>query len=476
MTHEAKPEGYRAGREARATVRLYASGRDATFRRVSYLILILLGGYLFFDRAFAWIHIPGTPIFIGEMVLLAGLFVVYRSRQSLTFIRRSPAMQFLVMFMAFGLLLTLGGLNEHGQDAIRDGALWYYGIFAVVTGSLFMAWEPAYDLFVRWYTRIIPASLIVGLVRLVLANRPALLIPDSDVPVTSHKPGNIGVQAVLLVAFLILVVAPEAKRKDAVRNSVLGVSGLILVLMAGTQNRGAMVASLLALGWLFFLARDARPLMARAIGLLVGAMLLAFAVNLSFELERREFSVSQFWKNITELQVIADPDGDLANDGTAAWRLQLWDLVLDDTLTADRFLSGFGFGPNLADRYGFVAGGTGPQLRNPHNSHLSVLARMGLIGASLWLTLWAVWYRTLWRAAKKFRYAGADQKSGFLKWCMIGATALLINGVFDPSLEGPQAAAWLWTIFGAGAVLAVEANTARWRQRRPTWAETVAGT
>jgi len=475
MTHQAKPGAYQPGHRARAAVRSYTTEREAVYQRLSYLMLFLLGGYLFFDRAFAWLHVPGTPIFIGELVLLAGLFVAYKSHKSLAFIRRSPAMQLLVGFMAFGFFLTLVGLSEHGQDAVRDGALWYYGLFAVVVGTLIMAWDPAYDLFIRYYTKVIPAFLIAGVIRLLLANRPSWEIPDSAVPLTSHKPGNIGVQAVLLVAFLILVLAPDATRKDAVRNAVLGVAGLILVLMAGTQNRGAMVASMLVLAWLFFSAREARPLMGKAIALLVAAMLIAFAVDFSVELERREFSLSQFWNNITTLQASAASDGTIANDGTAAWRLKLWDLVLDDTLTGDRFLSGFGFGPNLADRYDFVAGGTGPELRNPHNSHLSVMARMGLIGIGLWVMLWGVWYRALWKGARRYRLAEEDQKAGFLTWCMIAATALLINGVFDPTLEGPQAAVWLWTIFGAGAVIAAEANLTRWVRREPSWADTVTG-
>ncbi len=474
MTDQAKPVAYQPGHRARAAVRIFMVDRDALYQRVAYLLLLLMGGYLFFDRAFAWFHVPGTPIFIGEVVLGAGLFVVYKSRKSVAFIRRSPAMQLLVVFMAFGLVLTLAGVGEHGQDALRDGALWYYGLFALVTGTLFMAWPPAYDLFLRWYTKVIPAFLIVGLARLVMANRPSWLVPDSDVPITSHKPGNIGVQAILLVAFLILVVAPGATRKDAVRNAVLGVGGLILVVIAGTQNRGAMVAAALVLIWLFFSARRARPLMGGAIALLIAALLLAFAVDLTVELERREFSVAQLWDNIVTLQIQNDSE-ELVNDGTVAWRLKLWDLVVDDTLTAERFLSGFGFGTNLASRFGFVAGGDGPELRNPHNSHLSVMARMGLTGFGLWILLWVVWYRTLWKAARKFRYAGQDQKSGFLTWSMMAATALLINGIFDPSLESPQAAVWLWTIFGAGAVLALDANTAHWRERRPSWAETVTG-
>jgi hypothetical protein len=40
-----------------------------------------VAGYLLFDRAFAWIHIPGTPIFVGEVALAAGLVVIIRTPQ-----------------------------------------------------------------------------------------------------------------------------------------------------------------------------------------------------------------------------------------------------------------------------------------------------------------------------------------------------------------------------------------------------------
>ena len=40
-----------------------------------------------------------------------------------------------------------------------------------------------------------------------------------------------------------------------------------------------------------------------------------------------------------------------------------------------------------------VTNGADP-LRSPHNSHVDVLARMGLMGISLWIALWLGWY---WR-------------------------------------------------------------------------------
>lgn len=471
--HPADDSSYLVSTAAQTALRAGRRQRDNLYVTLARALAVLLAGYLLFDRAFAWLHVPGTPLFIGEIVLGFGLYVTFRSRQAGRFMRLSPPIQMLVVFMGFGALLTIIGVMSHDpQEAARDAAIWYYGLFAIVIGSLARAWEPAYDFFLRWYVKIIPVFLLVGVVRLLFANQDGgIAVPDSDVAITSHKPGNLGVQAVMAVAFLLLVVAPELDRKERNRHLILTVGGLMLLALAGTQNRGTLVAGFIALFIIYFAGRAARPVMGTVLAVVLATMVLSFAFNVRFELERREVSVEQLIANMLSLSVSDDPDGDVTDDGTVAWRLKLWDLVLDDTLTADRFLSGFGFGPNLASKYGFVAGpDIGPELRNPHNSHLSVVARMGLIGTGLWIALWVMWYRHLWKARKRFKFADDEQKAGFLAWCMVAAMAALINGIFDPSLEGPQAAVWLWCIFGLGAFVAVEGTVVRWRKRTPAWA------
>ncbi len=463
------------GKVATAALHTGMKHRSARHIFLARALAFLLAGYLLFDRAFAWLHVPapGIPLFIGELVLGIGLYVAFRSKEAIRFIRLSPPMQALVLFMAYGALLAvIGVLSYDLQLTARDAAIWYYGLFAVVIGTLARAWEPAYDFFLRSYTRIIPIFLVVGTVRLILANRDSgIFVPDSDVLITSHKPGNLGVQAILVIAFLLLVVAPELERRDRVRNVLLTVGGLVLLSLAGTQNRGVMVAGFVALIIIFIAGRAARPLMAGVVVVMAATLVLAFSFNLRFDLERREVSVDQLFSNLISLDFQADPDGTNEDDGTVAWRIELWTQVMTDTLTAERFLSGFGFGPNLASKYGFVAGNAvGPELRNPHNSHLSVIARMGLVGASLWIALWALWFRHLWKSSKRFASIGEDQKAGFLAWCMVAALAALINGIFDPSLEGPQAAVWVWCIFGLGSLIAVEGTVIRWRGQTPAWA------
>ena len=39
---------------------------------------LLLAGYLFFSKTFAYVHLPGTPVFIGEVVMFIGLVEAVR--------------------------------------------------------------------------------------------------------------------------------------------------------------------------------------------------------------------------------------------------------------------------------------------------------------------------------------------------------------------------------------------------------------
>ena len=468
-------DDYQAGTVAQSQRAVGLRKRTARSVRFAQALALVLAGYLLFDRAFAWIHVPGTPIFVGEVVLASGLYVASRSKETRRFIRLSPPVQALVLFMAFGALLTVvGAMSYDPQEAVRDAAIWYYGLFAVVIGTLAKAWEPAYDFFLRSYIRIIPVFLVIGTFRVLFANRDnGIFMPDSQVLVTSHKPGNVGVQAVMLIAFLLLVVAPELEHRDKVRNLTYTVGGLLLLALAGTQNRGVMVAGFIALFIVYIVGRASRPFIGSVLVVMIAALVLAFSFNLRFDLERREVSVDQLFSNLISLSFDANPRSINDDDGTIAWRIELWTLVIGDTLSADRFLSGFGFGPNLAGKYGFVAGAVaGPELRNPHNSHLSVIARMGVLGAALWIALWAFWFRHLWKARKRFQFVEEDQRSGFLAWCMVAAITMLINGIFDPSLEGPQAAIWLWCIYGLGAFVAAEGNMVRWRPQAPASART----
>ncbi len=93
------------------------------------------------------------------------------------------------------------------------------------------------------------------------------------------------------------------------------------------------------------------------------------------------------------------------------------------------------------------------ELQSPHNSHLDVFARMGIVGAALWILFWVAWFARLIRGRRRLRHQGAAVERGVAELCIIGVLCVLIACTFDPTLEDAQSAALLWTMTGIGLIL-----------------------
>lgn len=134
----------------------------------------------------------------------------------------------------------------------------------------------------------------------------------------------------------------------------------------------------------------------------------------------------------------------------------LWTEVLHKQESDDRLVYGYGFGTNLAYLAGGVAASgalNSDPLRSPHNSYLDVLARMGVIGMSLWIALWVGWYWRLVRGCRRLAQRGLYVRRRVAVLCQMVVTATLVASFFDPTLEGAQGAVLLWIAFGIGLVV-----------------------
>ena len=175
-------------------------------RVLEILILVLLGGYVFFDRAFAWIHVPGTPLFLGELVIVAGVVVLLGMHARIGDVTRtSAAMKVMLLFMAWGAILLVGALPTWGEDAIRDAAVWYYAIVAVFVIVLIVSDPRRVSSWLRIFGKIIPWMLVWFPVAIILdaawIDR-FPLVPDSNIPIVSHRTGNIAVMAAAGLGYL----------------------------------------------------------------------------------------------------------------------------------------------------------------------------------------------------------------------------------------------------------------------------------
>lgn len=415
----------------------------------------LLAGYVLLDRGFAWLHIPGTPAFVSEIVLASSLGFALRGLVSTRLWSGSSSTPVLVAFMGWGLARSVPGLFSDTEVALRDGATWIYALFAFAVAAVVLREPAELALAMRGYHRLIlPMVLWLPVISYLAESVESLTVPDSDVSLFSYKPGNASVHLVMAIAFLWLVWGPD--RPNALRRRlVITALAVIGILAMATQGRGGFVAATMAGALLVLLVPERSSLMLAIAGSLVALAIAVVILDPTINVTGREVSAGQFADNVASI-VSGEGEGELG--GNVEWRLEHWERVWKG-VNDDVPLIGHGFGPNLAEMYRIPQSDIG--LRNAHNSHLTILARMGWVGAGLWLLLWAFWFGELEATRRRFRARGLRALSGLAAWAMVAVLAIMVNAVFDPTLEGPQVAIWLWAIFGLGSALAVLGRRSR---------------
>jgi len=413
-------------------------------------LVVILAGYAFLGRGFAYIHLPiGIPLYVGEMVLGIGLLMAVSSRRLPCGMFSSLPGGLLLCFWILAAVRTAFSLGDHGLMAIRDAAIWYYGIFAFlvyviaggrgwIVGLLRFYARPA-----RYFVFWMPAAFL--LYRFALSAIPRA--PGSDVPLLSSK-GDMKVHLAGVVAFFVLFGRHSALIKAA-RPSVLwygaAFGGAIFFM-----GRGSFLAFACAMLVLFVLVSEAKrwQLVASVALAVVLLALLNPAITLpsghTFSLETTSGLVKSIF---TSTQ---DP---AYREGSKRWRLRWWRRIADETFGGPYFWTGKGFGENLADAHGFQVFAD-RSLRSPHNGHMTILARMGVPGFLLWISLQLSLGWRFFSGWKRARAGGDKLLQGVLAWVLCFWTAALVNASFDVYLEGPQGAIWFWSVVGLGFVAA----------------------
>jgi O-antigen ligase len=278
-----------------------------------------------------------------------------------------------------------------------------------------------------------------------------------DTPVVSwfsHKSGNTAVGAAMALAFLWLVPIEGMRRRTRVLLSVL-VS--LLVAITATQSRSGLVAAGVTAGVVWLMSQRRLQMIVAMIVPIIFIVGLAWAVDFKLPAKPRPVSVTQLAKNVTSLT----GGGSSELSDTAQWRDELWSSLMKETRQANKLATGWGFGRNLADQMGFAGQKPESPLRSPHNSHLDVLARMGVVGACIWVALWLAWFTTMIVERRRLRRRSQRFVRGLMSFIIAAVLAILVNAYFDPTVESPQVAIWLWCLFGLGMGLVIRERMAR---------------
>ncbi len=401
---------------------------------------VLLVGYMLFGRSFAHLGVP--PAYVGELAVVIALMSLPFSWRRAPFTRIEGL---LVAFMLLGLARTLPYLQRDGVDALRDGTLWGYAIFAFAIAHALTASH--FEKLVSLYrSLLIPFVLFVPFLALLGPTLGAQLpdVPGSNIPLLEFKGGDAGAHLAGVLAFVLVGLFSSA---GMAREAFALMAWFVAVLAAGTSNRGGLLAATVAwIAALFY-----RPKMGWMYGVPAIVILVAVLIVVDPTIEtgagHRTQNLAQFQDNITSL--FSNQETGAGLQGTKEFRLRWWGDIVGYTVFGPYFWTGKGFGVNLADDDGFQVEADG-SLRAPHNSHMTVLARMGVPGLALWVALIVSLVGALIAAHLRARRHDVVFWARVQLWIVIYAIAILVDTAFDPYLEGPQGGIWFWAVVGAG--------------------------
>ena len=420
------------------------AARDALFLGDFYIALlgVVLLGYAVMGKGFAYLGFP--PFYVGEIAFLGGIVVLLKTGAGLGAVATLPAVLLLAL-MVLVLSRTLPFLALYGFDALRDSVIVFYGGFAVIIIGLLLEDARRIDMVLRYY-RIMLASLPAMFVAVLLGKYWGDDIPHlyGSVPIVSTAPSAVGTHLAGTMVFILIGYSRVSVPWLVVWFATLGV--------VGATNRGALLAALVPVAIAMLALGRYRLILASVVvsmGVFTALLTLESAFG-DFEEAKdsmdRPVSAHQIFENAKS---IFEQSGRQA-EGTKRWRLNWWDVIINDTFYGPNFWTGRGFGLNLADADGFASTQESPPTRSPHSAHMTILARTGVPGLMLWLLVQASWFVTMTRAILTARTRGHERWAELLIFIACYELAILINATFDVVLEGPMQGVWFWCLFGFG--------------------------
>lgn len=423
-------------------------------------MMAVLFGYSLLGKEFAY-------FFLGEMLLVIGVLIFIRS-QRLTVIFSDSTLLIWSFFALWGVLRTLPFLRQYGFYAIRDAALWGYGLVAVLivafvnnSNQISKALN-SYRRIMAWLVPVLFLMLAVEFTAGVRLPAPPWA-PQSSFPLIKGGDAAVNLAGGALLMFIFASSKRASGRQEIGVFRVLGWIGLVgsafILLIAVRAGFAAIIVPITLVALMRFQKVGWKL---AAVGLF--AVVLVFGVLeadlATFTIRGRQFNSDQMAASVTS--VFSNTEH-TELEGSKEWRLGWWKNIIDYTVFGRYFWTGKGFGVNLAVEDG-PPGLTAEEtaLRSPHNGNMTVLARMGVPGALLWIAMNASFAFRLLAAYRRSNRQGLRFWAGVNLWVLLFWLAALINLSFDVYLEGPVGGMWFWATIGFGvAALRVQAYEAR---------------
>jgi hypothetical protein len=383
--------------------------------------------YVFLNKGVAYTYLV-------EALWLFGILLLFINRKKVELIWNKTT-KLILFFIVISFIYILRGFTKYDIiDLIRDSFIFQYGWFVFILflfkEKLEIIWETLFFIY-KWF----PFVALLNFILQYFVPFFETVAPFGGIPILLYKNGDMGVQ--LLISTLLLLYTFENKtlKWRVLLSLVIALDFLILA----SYSRSGIVAFLASMLCFIYFNKDIQ-LQARVrllikylpiILLVVTPIYINIKVAENFQ--GRAVGLEQIKNNFSS---IVGGTTDATSENNVVWRLVWWAKIIDYSLSSPNFFIGKGLGMNLATDDDIIT--LDDSLRSPHNFHLNIMSRFGVL-------LFMIWMYFLIQLLKPL-FKKQLQGKRLLIGCIL--LAFLLNASFDVFLEGPMGAFPFWTWLG----------------------------
>jgi O-antigen ligase len=407
-------------------------------------ILWMLGTYLVLNAGFEMVRIPpvGPGIPVGELVLATCLCLM-SSRVLLPLMAKEVWLLPILVWWGLSLIRALVDAKGGGIWAFRDASQAIESLYLIV-GFWFASSEANLPYFFRWIRRLLTVGAAYG-----------LLYPLSD-KLQNYSPHVSGIGTGATPLFFSMANAPAMMLWcaawlliDRPRGTRLGrdvLAGLLIAAAVAFGQSRSTYLQVLMLGAVLFLVK--RKAAAKwGFTLVLGGMIIWIISISGLNLKGREGQQISLDFIAHHFESISGTGGGQEQESAAAGvplRIGWWKhIIMQLESSPQKMIFGLGYGMPLTTFLGRTA-----ITREPHNSYMSVIGRMGISGVVMWILMQCSLYTAWWRSFKLCRRMQwtADQVN-LLILLMFGIITL-VEAIGEAAMEVPFYAIPYYFFFG----------------------------
>lgn len=391
----------------------------------AYLLVMTL--YVFLNKGVAYTYLVEALWLFGILLLL-----MHRKKVELIW---NKTTKLILFFIAICCIYILRGFAKYDiLDLIRDSFIFQYGWFVFILflfkDKIEQVWETLFFIY-KWF----PFVALLNFILQYFVPFFETVTPFGGIPILLYKNGDMGVQ--LLISTLLLLYTFEKKplKWRVLLSLVIALDFLILA----SYSRSGIVAFLSSMLCFIYFNKDiqlqsrVRLLLKYLPVILLIVTPIYINIKVTENFQGRSVGFEQIKNNFSS---IIGGTTDATSEDNVVWRLVWWAKILDYSFSAPNFFIGKGLGMSLATDDDIIT--LDENLRSPHNFHLNIMARFGVL-------IFLIWTYFLIQVLKPL-----FKKQLIARRLLIGCIllAFLINASFDVFLEGPMGAFPFWTWVG----------------------------